>query len=233
MVWAGSPFAHLVEFSTGAPTGAVSYQVRDGANTVVHSGSVTPLTGDVSTLLVVDAAYNTCALPLFENRVLSWSYLTATGAVSDRVAYRVDEPLPFVVTAKDVRDLLGVAAHELSDDAIDLVAGYAELLDLIPDLAAVANAGDRTTILATKAIAAATALDLLPSMQLRAAQTEKSGDDTFARFAKVDWVWLGLTLRMHVDRAREALDGAFDGTGERYVLFTTAPRSPDAITGEA
>lgn len=232
MVWAGSPFAHLIDFGTGSPVGAISYQLlgNDGV-AVVHSGTVTPDAGAVSSLLVIDAPHNTVATPLFETRTLTWNYTTATGLVSDRVTYRVNRPIPFAVSTVGVRNKLGIATHELTDDMIDLVRAYADLADMIDGLDVVAVSGDRGTLLATDAIEALAGLAVLPSLQLRAGQSEKSGTDAFSRYGEIDWDWLRLELRIHVERAREALDPVYDATGENLQTFGTAPRSPDAVTG--
>lgn len=232
MIWAGSPFAQLIEFGTGFPVGAISYQLMafDGV-TVLQSASITPADGDVSALIVIEGSHNTVAAPLLETRFLTWSYVTATGVVSDRVTYRVNRPLPFAVSDEGVRNKLGVAAHELPSENIDLVAAYAELKVLLPTLDVAATAGDRTTILASNAIEAQAALDKLPSLQFRAARSETSGSDQFSRFDKIDWAWLASELRLHIYRLREALDEAFDNTGGDALTFTTAPRTVDPFSG--
>lgn len=235
MTWAGSPFAHRIEFSAGLPTGAVSYDLlgNDGT-TVITSGSFTPTAGAVDWLLVISATHNTCALPLFEYRTLTWEYLTADGVQFGRVSYRVDKPLPFTVTADGVRNKLGMSDHEISDDSVDLITAYSEISTLIGEatVLAAAVAGNRSTLLIAHAIEAMAAILLIPSLQLRAAQRESSGTNEFARFAKIDWMMLEGSLRTHIDRARAAVDTNFDATGAAGFLFGTAVRSPDAVTGE-
>lgn len=235
MVWAGSPFAHRVEFSAGYPTGAVSYRLlgNDGV-TVLYSGEKAPDRGAVDVQLIVPAQHNTCALPLFENRTLAWDYITEAGVQSDRITYRVDRPLPFAVSAEGVRNKLGLSDHEIADSAVDLITAYSEILDLIGEtaLSTAAVAGDRSTLLVAHAIEATAGLALLPTLQLRAAQRESSGTNEYARYSQIDWVMLEANLKAHVDRARGEVDATFDATGTGGFVFGTAGRSPDAITGE-
>lgn len=233
MVWAGSPFARQIEFSTGLPTGAISYVLTGNNGAGLLSSSVTPAVGAISALIVIAGTLNTCATPLLEMRSLTWNYTTATGVVSDRVTYRVDKALPFTVSAQGVKSALGLADHELPDEAIDLVGAYSEFLELVGEtlLAAAAIAGDRTTLLANAAIEALAALSVMPSLQLRTAQRESSGTNEFSRFSNIDWSWLRDELLVKVDRARAALDGAFDGEGAGGFMFGVATRTPDVITG--
>jgi hypothetical protein len=233
MVWAGSPFARLIEFGTGSPVGAISYQVLGNDGSAVHSGSVTPEAGAVSQLLVIDAAHNTVSKPLFEMRTLTWNYTTATGVVSDRVTYRVDRSLPFTVSAEGVRTKLGVSEHELPDEDVDLVKGYAEFQTRAPAdaLATAATSGDRDALLCVDAIEALAALAILPSLQLRATQRESSGTNEYSRFGGIDWDKLQLGLSGLVAIALDALDPVFGQNELGGFIFGTAPRSPDAITG--
>jgi hypothetical protein len=233
VIWAGSPFAQRIEFSTGAPTGAVSYQLLGNNGAVLVNTSVTPPAGAISHLLIIAASHNTCSKPLFENRTLTWSYTTADGLVSDRVTYRVQRPIPFAVSAEGVRLKLGIEAHELKDEEIDLVTAYAELTAMSPTGALVVHetAGDRNTILCIHAIEAIAALSVLPTMQLRIAQSETSGTNEYKRFGSVDWSRIEAELLAHVARARAALDSSYDATGGSVFTFGVAPRTPDAITG--
>jgi len=234
MIWAGSPFAHRIEFSAGSPTGAVSFSLLGNDNSVLVSDTVTPDTGAVDCLIVIDGENNSCDTDLLEQRTLTWSYLTASGAHSGRLTYMVCQPIPFAVSCDGVRNKLGIEANELGDAAIDLVSAYAEFASLIEatTLSDAAVAGTRTTLLCVHAIEAVAGLALLPTLQMRAAQQESSGTDSFARFGKIDWQLLEGSLLSYVARARTELDGAFDELGTAGFVFGTAPRETDAITGE-
>lgn len=233
MVWDGAPFAHNIEFTSGAPTGDITYSLKGNDGSEIVSGTVTPGVGSVSYLLVISGANNTCANPYLETRVLSWSYTTASGIVADQVMYRVDRALPLAVTVEGVRAKLGVEDHEVSDLIIDLVAAYAEFVELVgsSEISTAAVAGDRSTILCINAVEALAGLALIKTLQLRAAQSESSGTNDYKRFSKIDWRAIEDDLVAHVSRAQSVLDPTFDATGEDAFTFGTAPRSTDAVTG--
>lgn len=233
MTWAGSPFAQRIEFSTGLPVGAVSYQLLGNDNAVLVDQSVTPTPDALSWLIVIAGVHNTCAKPLFENRTLSWSYQTSEGLVADRVTYRVQRPVPFAVSPEGVRLKLGIETHEVKDAEIDLVSAYSDFLNLFDSGALVVHetAGDRTTILCIHAIEALAALELIAGLQLKIAQRETSGTSEYQRYGTVDWEKIEAGLLAHVARARSVIDPAFDATGGDVFTFGVAPRTPDALTG--
>lgn len=234
MVWAGEPFAQKVEFITGTPVGDVSYALLGNDGSTLLSATITPASGALSCLLPISGANNTCANDYLENRTLTWNYATADGVVADRVTYRVDKVLPLAISANGVRAKLGLEAHELGDDVIDLVTAYAEFVELVGDASAVttaAAAGDRSTLLTIHAVEALAGLFVIRSLQLRAAQSESSGTNEYKRFGNIDWRALEDDLLAQVAKARGVLDPTFDETGEGAFTFGTAPRGTDAVTG--
>lgn len=230
MVWAGSPFAQLIEFSTGLPTGAVSFTLIGNNGAVLVDDTVAPEAGSLSHLLVIPAEHNSCAQPLFENRTLIYSYLTATGIVSDRISYRVLKPLPFAASPEGVRSKLGIEAHELKDEEIDLVSAYAELLTY-GDPTPYEASGDRGTLLVTHAIEAIAGLLALPSLQLKIAAQETSATSEFRRYGTIDWTRIEIDLAAHALRARALLDPTYDAAGANVISFTKVTPAPDVITG--
>mgnify|MGYP003576236132 FL=1 len=232
MVWAGSPFAHRIEFSIGLPTGAVAYQLLGNDRSLIIDEELTPAADELSCLIVIDGVNNTCDKPLFENRTLVYHYTTGEGLVSDQIMYRVQRPIPFAPSVEGVRTKLGVEKHELADSDVDLVGAYAEFSALFDDGALTEHetSGDRSSILCTHAIEAIAGLQLIGALQLKLAQRESSGTNQYQRFPNTDWSLIESTLAAHVDRARAAIDPAFDGAGGTVTSFLTATR-PDAITG--
>lgn len=230
MIWAGSPFAQLIEFSTGQPIGAVSYELLGNNGASLLTGTEAPTAGAASVVIQIAGALNTCALPLFENRTLTWSYTTVQGLVTGRVAYRVQRPIPFAASTEGVRAKLGIEAHELKNEDIDLVTAYAELTTM-GDTTPYAQSGDRNNLLCIHALEAIAALLALPSLQLKLAQRETGGTNEFHRYSKVDWDRLELELQGHVARARALLDGTYDATGGAVFSFGKVTPTPDVITG--
>lgn len=233
MVWVAAPFAHRIEFRSGQPTGAISWQLLGNSGDTLVSQNFNPEPGAVSALIVVAGTYNTCVKPLFEARTLVYSYQTADAVISDRIPYRVERPVPFPVSPRGVRSKLGIEDHELPNDQIDLVSAYAEFSELFDSdtLIVQETAGDRTTILCIHAIEAFAALAALPALQLRVAQRENSGTNEFQRYTSVDWERIERDLAAHVERAKVALDPAYDETGAGSFSFGTVTRT-DAVTGE-
>ncbi len=230
MIWAGSPFAQRIEFSTGLPTGAVSFQLLDAVGTVLLSDTVTPDAGAMDCLILIDGANNTTAKPLFDTRTLAWHFLTASGLVSDRVTYTVRKPIPFAATVDGVRVKLGVEDHEITADDVDLVSAYAEFTAMFEDgaLTAHVGAGDRNELMCIHAIEALASLALLPSLQIKLAQRETSGTNEFSRYSKIDWALIEADLIDHVARARQMVTGETGGT---VSIFTTIGIAVDPITG--
>lgn len=232
---AGFPFSFQLDFSAGLPTGAVTYSVLGNTNSPLSGFSnltVTPPAGALSLLIVVPGTANTCDLPLFENRTVVWSYLAPTGIVQGSTRYRVEKPLPFVVTADGVRAKLGVEDYELEDRDIDLVLAYAKLADKyeVGVLDSYAAGGDLRSLLVINAIEAMAALDVLPSLQLAVAKAEDSGTNKYQRFASIDWVALATGLSQHV-MAVDELVGVADEDVAGITLMYKAGRSNDPFTG--
>lgn len=234
MVWAGSPFSTLIEFNAGPPTSDISYTLVDQGGTVLIDDSLSIVTGALSALLTIPGSSNSCALPLFETRTLTWEYSTSEGTPSGRVTYRVDRVLPVPVTPDGVRAKLGVEPHELDDNEINLLRAYGEFMVLLPsaDLNAIAAAGDYTALVCFDAIEALAALSCLPSLELKIAQSESSETNKFSRYTSVDWAALRAALSGMVDQARALLDPEFDDGGLGISMFALASRATDAITGE-
>jgi hypothetical protein len=227
VVWTGEPFARLVEFSTGAPTGALVYSLTDDAGTVVDSGSITINAGDVSNLIVIDGAHNTIS-GLFAGRTLAWHYTTATGLVTDRTTYRVDSVIPFPVSCDGSRDKLGVDNTELPDDLLDMLLAYSDISQLLDPTQA--PAGSRTALLVTHAIEAQAVLRCLPILQVTLASRESSGTNSFQRYDTIDWNNLESYLYAYIARAQNEIAPTNDPTVGKF-LFQAIPPAIDAVTG--
>jgi len=231
VVWAGSPFAHELDFSTGFPVGAVVYSVLDnnGQPLPDHTDvSIDPPEGAISLLLVVPGSANSVATPLFEGRTLTWNYTTLNGFVSDRVSYRVERPIPFPVSAEGVRTKLGVEPHEVPDRDIHLLLAYANFANRFAAdaLSAHENSGDYGALIITDAIEATAALMVLPSLRLRIARSESSGTNEYERFASIDWGALENSLLTTLNsgiRLVEPLANELGGVVLFYAVDRTDP----------
>ncbi len=229
MLRSGAPFVHVIEFASGSPDANLSWTLTDATGDQLVAGTVTPGAGALSVTVVVAGIHNTLQPgALFAPRNLAWAYTVGGQGVADGVTYSVEAVVPFGVSADGVRRKLGLEAHELIDRDIDLLRGYTDVGDTI-DLSELAGETGRTALLARDAIEAQTALNLLPTLQVRLAQKEVGGEKQFQR-AKIDYALLTVALLDQVAALHAAVDTSFDGTpGGTY--FTLAGRTADPLTG--
>lgn len=230
---AGVPFAHEVEFSTGLPTGAITYSVLGHDNQPLpgYNGlTLAPPNGAVSVVLIVPGEANTCTKPLFEGRTLRWSYPTSIGIVHGGVQYRVEKAIPFPVTPHGVRTKLGVEDHEIEDNEINLLLAYATITKAYgaATIDGYAAAGDLNTLIVTEAIEAQAALFLLPSLQLAVARSEDSGTNKYQRFTSIDWQVLADGLNQTIGRIDTMLDLTTDNL--LGTVFIAVGRTTDPLT---
>ena len=183
-------------------------------------------------LLTVPGTANTCSLPLFEGRTLTWSYPTDKGLVSQSVRYRVEKQIPFHVSNVGVRSKLGVEDNELEDRDINLLSAYATLASKYDAgvLDAIAPLGNLSTLRVIDAIEATAAIAALPSLQLAVAKSEDSGTNKYSRFGSVDWDLLRAGLQDYVD-VIDNMIGVDPDLLIGLVFFRTAGSGTDRVTG--
>lgn len=226
----GSAFTQLVTFDTGFPDAAITWALLDGAGTTVTSGTVTPVALSVSAVIAVSGTYNTLSGgALSAPRELSWHYAVAGLQVSGQTRYRVEAFLPYGVSPNGVRAKLGIEQHELPDDLIDLVTAYDRFRTTVSavKLTAADSALDRTIGDAIEALAATI---VIASLQVRISLAQSSGNDTFERFAKIDWDALQASLGLYINAGYLAIDAAIDVTTGYGLLMIPVVRL-DPLTG--
>lgn len=232
----GDAFSTELLFAPDLPSGAISYKLFDNDGSQLLSQSFTPPVGAVSAVIRLDGTQSVVALgKLFENRRLSWTYLTIHETVNGSITYRVDAPLAFGVSYDGVRVKLGVLQDEVTDDDIDLVGGYLEFASTIVNtdaLTAAAFSGDRTARLVIDGIEAAAAFALLNTLQVKIAVARSSGTNTFERSSKIDFQALQDSLLRFISLGRLAVDVV--SSQNKYnvagVIFALSTRT-DPLTG--
>jgi len=197
-----TPFTHIVEFASGSPTGAFSYSVHDEDGSVVGGldNIVIPLgLGAISARIDVPADANQVSKPMFEKRSITWVYQTNSGTVNGSINYILQKEIPFPVTPEGVRQLLGVSDNEIPDERIDLLGAYVRFIRPFDDPSAALlsyfTSGDANSYIITRAIEAAAALELLPTLQISIARRFDSGTNSYERWNKIDWDALGAKLQ--------------------------------------
>lgn len=234
MLEAGKKLRHLIQFSSGQPTSDLTYTLYNQDGGVVLTETAPIINGQVSYTIEIPAGSNSLTKPLFEQMRLEWEYDTATEAITDSFEYVLHAPIGFPVSKQGVRDMLGVNSEELPDEDVDLFQGYLSFRQLVGDTADLTpylNAGNADTYRISKAIEAATALNLFPSLQLRLPKKYDSGTSSYERWTSIDW---------------ESLHGSISSiltTGATVVnidvelwptidIFVLSDVGPDPITGE-
>lgn len=234
MLEENTPFSHLVEFTSGVPTGVFSYTVYDEDNAIVdglEDEEIAIGLGAVSVTITIPAGSNTVSKPLFERRTIVWTYPTSAGIVTDSISYSIRKAVPFPVTTEGVRILLGISSQEIPDERIDLLAAYIAFSELFTDASILEDyetTGDSTSFKITKAIEAVAAIQLLPTLQLALARRKDSGTNQYERWNRIDWMGLKASLDMIVTEALLLVDPTLEF--DFLPVFTLSIRT-DPLTG--
>lgn len=233
MLESGSKFAHLIQFTHGAPTSDLDYTLYNQDGDEVLSASVAVSSNQVSHLVEIAGSNNILSKPMFEQMKLEWSYTTATQAVTESVSYTIVARIPFPVTNDGVRKLLGVDRSELPDDDIDLLAAYMTFQANFLDPATLAIHEDAGTLIAyrvTGAIEAVAALAIFPTLQIRLPKKYDSGTSAYERWTTIDWALLYSGIASKISDALVLVDPTLD-IFPVTDIFTLSDRGTDAITG--
>lgn len=234
MFEAGKKFSYLIQFSSGQPTSSLVYRLTNQDGTVVLTNTVSITLGQLSYLVVVPAATNVLTKPLFEKMTLEWEYTTATEAISESVSYVIHTPIGFPVSKDGVRNKIGVTNEELLDEDINLFEGYLYFQNLVGadvDLTPYNDSGDINSFNIAKAIEAATALSMLPSLQIRLPKKYDSGTSAYERWNSIDWEGLAAELNAIIGTGLDTAVDEFEYYSNN-AIFVLSDRGPDAITGE-
>lgn len=210
----GTILTQLVEFPFGHPDGNVAWQLLGQRGTQITAGEVVPAAGAVSVVITVDGADQTLANgQLVETRELSWAYTVGGLVQNGSRRFRLEAFLPFGLSADGVRRKLGVEAHELDDEKIDLVSAYGRFGDLVSgnDLATIEAAGGYSALVICDAVEAMAATALIPALQVSLAQKESSGTNQYQR-AKIDWEAIRAQLDDYVAAGQRVVSPVFDAT---------------------
>lgn len=212
--------------------GSVAYTLRDNAGAPVagHTNvAVTTTTNTTSIPIPFGSNVHTLVEDV-EVRTLQVKWQKNGQSFVYMTSYRVVPWANYIVTGHSVRVLLGVGEHELPDEDIDLFAAYMEmdatLGGTILDDALVA--GTRGTLKANEAIACLAAIEVLPSLQLRALQRERVEDHEQTRLGNINFRKLGTDLSEKLAAAVAVLTNSEATVPTLFTLGTPT----DAITGE-
>lgn len=230
-----TPFTHIVEFASGAPTGAFSYSLYDSDGNIVNGLEdivVDIGIGAISARIDIAADANIVSKPLFETRTITWTYPTGTGTENGSYRYVLQKDIPFPATPEGVRQLLGVTADETPDDRIDLLGAYLAFREPFTDpdaaLAQYETSGDENSYKITRAIEALAALEILPTLQISLAARLDSGTNSYQRWNKIDWEGMIERLNGYVQEALIIIDPLLGFAISPIFLLSTRT---DPLTG--
>jgi len=231
---AGKKFRHLVQFSSGQPTSDFTYTLYDQDGGVVLTETAPIIPGQLSYIIEIPGGSNSLTKPLFERMTLEWEYDTATEAVADSLTYIIHLEIGFPVTKEGVRDMLGVNSEELPDDEINLFEGFLQFRELVgedTDLAAYQDSGDFDSFRITKAIEAATALQVFSTLQIRLPKTYDSGTSSYERWTTINWDALHAEISNKISIGMEVANPLAE-YWPTIDIFVLSDRGTDPITGE-
>jgi len=229
----GTDLKHLVLFEKGQPTSDLTYTLIDQSGAALDSGTAVISQGQMSYLIEVSGALNVMSKSLIEQMTLTWSYTTATESVTETYKYKLHAAIPFPVGADSVRNMLGVSEEEVRESDIDLFAGYLSFRQELPDttdFAALGAAGDFDTYRIATAIEAATALLLLPTLQVRLPKAYNSGTSEYERWNSIDWDLLNAELSTKLLTGLNVIDEDLE-LFEVIDIFALSDAPTDVITG--
>lgn len=205
-----------------ADTNSLTYWVRDSAGTIL-SGPTTPsVTG--ATSLSVSITNGT--VTSVEKRSVDYKFIV-NGMTYRRVIHYLLTPwVNFTAVPAEVRAYLGISVAELPDEDVDLLTAYLELCDRVTKTALdteLAQTGIRGRR-ANRAVMLQAAIDAVPSLQLRLAQSEQSDTDVFERLAGVDLNALAMGASFELS---SLLLGVTGGSAKPFTpLVFSAPTDP-------
>lgn len=229
----GTQFNQFIDLGQGFPTGAIAWTLKDETGAAIANGTVTPPSGAVSVELEIPAIHNTLASGVYSGyRDLSWSYEVSGVTIQDVVRYSIEALAPWGASMDGVRRKLGLASDELPDSEISLIGAYYQLLTSVgdPDVSSLVPTPSQAYRL-RDAVEAMAGLMVLPSLQLRAAQKQSSGTDTWQRF-KVDWELLEARLSGYIAEGALIIEPTFLPFATSGSLLVLARPASDPLTGD-
>lgn len=219
-------FDYLQDGQLVVPASA-SYVVRDHSGATIDSGALPAAATSES--VTVSAANNALSNgALIENRFLTVLFVVSGGTYHFQKSYSLHGFIPMTVSPQDTRRELGLDTSELPDADVDLVSAYFHLEDLHGT--SFTDAFTDTDIqcrAANQAVAVQAALNLIPSLQLRAAKAVRSEDSEFHRVSKLDFESLRHDLNLKAADLLATAKGVTTVTPDIFVLSTPT----DAVTG--
>lgn len=211
--------------------GSVTYTVRDGAGQPITGLIDVAVTTDDATTsieITVLAAKNAITADI-EQRTVTVKFVSGGAGRRIQIIYKLTDWLNMSATPGDVRSVIGCNGSELADQDIDLVLAYFQSDALLGGtiLADELAGGGLASLNANRIIILRAALQVIPSLQLRIAQSETNGVVKYNRIAKLDFAALQAALAGQLADLIADLTGIPVSVGSLFILSSGL----DPITG--
>jgi len=224
------PFEFIVDNELVVPeVDSVFYTLRDNDGSVLASNKLVETFADTTkAIITITASHNSIDTDI-EKRTVILSYIVNNIPYSSVIHYKLTTYLNHTVTHKDVRAVLGVEPRELPDHSIDIISSYFDVKnDLTAVLATVLTAGDRTSLLANKAITYKAAMNALFALQSGMLSEEASDNISYKKLLdRFDFHhFAGYLNNTYRDLIRQ-----IDSVGDTNITFVSIATPTDPITG--
>lgn len=209
--------------------GSVTYTLLDNQNVAISGQTSIVVTTTASTtnvVLNIGAAYNIkSSLKDFENRTIHLKGTVGGKPFAIRSRYRLIDSALLILDPNNVRVILGVSDSELPDEDIDVFISYFKYANKYGDTFKNAfSQGDISALYAESVVYLETAINAVPALRLKVAQTESDGVVRFSRFTNIDWDSLLADLKSKLEEAlltvgvstEETIVGGFLGSSIDY-----------------
>lgn len=209
---------------------SAAFQVRDPSGALLLSGSMPAAT--TSEPLEIPAPQNVLGDGnSFETRFVLIQFLHDGHAFEHRLSYRIAPFLPFTGTPGQVRAELGLDPAELPDEDIDLPSAYLELVaNAEAAFTAAFLASSVRGLAANQAVVLQAAVNVVHTLEMRAAATMRSEDHLFSRFTGIDFAALAARLQNRLAKLISTASGETVSLTTGGALFTLSTPT-DAVTG--
>lgn len=233
----GSDYSLFIEFKPNselvvpdADSVELTLTKNDGSAITDFDGiSVTTDEDTTSVVVSIPANRNTATFDV-EVRTAKVTYEVDGKPYKDYYFYTL---LPYVdipVSKDAVRLVLGITVDELEDDQIDLVKAFVDVDAALGDtsLSGVIEAGTSKVWSCLEAVKLRAALNLIPVLQLIAAQSQSADNVEVRRFEEVDFPSLRRKLVGDYSTALRGITGA----SATIPTFSAVQTGVDPVTGQ-
>lgn len=186
-----------------------------------------------SLAILIPAVDNAIIGTMPEARHLQVDFIYNNQQYSIKKSYYLIEWLGITATAKDVRDYYGLTTREVSDEDVSFerlyftLAKETGLVDLAELFSNAATHMDANRLLVMMAV-----YEMIPSLQLRLRQSERSDQVQYLRLFRLDFDRITKDVAGEIASLRTAL-GLSSGDTELAKSLLLLSQPTDAITGEA